>query len=247
MASRKFKRFKRLRLRLHGLVHSPYSFYAGLTIVFAASICGAATVGPSDPAKALFALPGSVALLSVLYKFWKDERAHERAMELQARQQEFAFAPASHMAIAAYDKHVQFSEEYLSKINQAVSELWLEGASEKALERAKELSGIREKFAAWLTPDVEEQLYPIESALRTIGAGSHVLPKVAPGSHRSKMVKDVYEALRDMTETGEDKKGRAASVATITDRLRELLGIKDLVDLRTGIIKLASSKVCYLR
>ncbi len=97
----------------------------------------------------------------MLYKFWKDERAHERALDLQARQQEFTFAPASHMAIIAYDKHVQFSEEYLSKVNRTLTELWIEGESVKALERAKELSGIREKFAAWLTRDVEDQLYPM--------------------------------------------------------------------------------------
>jgi hypothetical protein len=72
-----------------------------------------------------------------------------------------------------------------------------------------------------------------------------VLPKVAPGSHRSQIVEDVYNALREVTEIGEDKKGGAASVATITDRLRELLGIKDLIDLRTGIIKIATSRVRY--
>ena len=147
------------------------------------------------------------------------------------------------MSIGDNDQQVQFNEEYLAKVNQTLTELWIEGQSVKAIERAKELSGIREKFAAWLTRDVEEQLYPIESALRTIGAGSHVLPMVAPGSHRSKIVEDVYNALREVTEIGEDKKGATASVATITDRLRELLGTKDLVDLRIGIVKLASSRV----
>jgi hypothetical protein len=243
MTSRIVKRIRRLQLGLYGLIHSPYSHYAGLLVVFAACLYGASTVAPSNQAKALFALPGSAALLSVLYKFWKDERAHERALDLQARQQDFTFMPASHMAIVAYDKHVQFSEEYLAKVNQTLTELWIEGQSVKALERAKELSGIREKFAAWLTRDVEEQLYPIESALRKIGAGSHVLPMVAPGSHRSKIVEDVYNALREVTEIGEDKKGATASVARITDRLRELLGTKDLVDLRIGIVKLASSRV----
>ena len=245
MTSRIVKRIRRLELWLHGLIHSPYSFYAGLLVVFTASLHGASTVATSNQAKALFALPGSAALLSVLYKFWKDERAHERTLDLQARQQDFTFMPASHMAIVAYDKHVQFSEEYLAKANQAVKLLLIKGTSDDALERAKELSGIREKFAAWLTRDLEEQLYPIESALRTIGGGSHVLPMVAPGSHRSKIVEDVYNALREVTEIGEDKKGATASVAKITDRLRELLGIKDLVDLRIGIVKLASSRVRY--
>ena len=70
-----------------------------------------------------------------------------------------------------------------------------------------------------------------------------MLPKVAPGSHRSEIVEDIYNALREITEIGEDKKGATASVTTITDRLRELSGIKDLVDLRIGIVKLASSRV----
>jgi hypothetical protein len=232
-----------LTARLHRFIHSPYLLYAGLLAIVAASVYGAASVTDSKQAKTLWALPGSAALLSALIKLWKDERAHERALDIQARQLDFTFTPASHMAITAYDKHVQFSEEYLAKVNQTVTELLMEGASETALGRAKELSRIREKYTVWLTRDVEEQLFPIEAALRKIGAGSHVLPMVAPGSHRSKIVEDVYDALRQVAEIGNDTQGGIASATTITERVRELLGTKDLVDLRTGIMKIASARV----
>ena len=66
---------------------------------------------------------------------------------------------------------------------------------------------------------------------------------VAPGSHRSKIVEDVYDALRQVTEIGEDTLGGIASATFITERVRELLGTKDLVDLRTGITKIASARV----
>lgn len=232
-----------LEAKIHRFIHSPYLMYGGLTIIFMASIYGVANSRDSKLAKAFWAAPGAAALLSSLLKLWKDERAHERALDIQARQLDFTFTPASHMAITAYDKHVQFSEEYLAKVNQTVTELLMEGTSEKALSRAKELSSIREKYTAWLTRDVEEQLFPIEDALRKIGAGSHVLPMVAPGSHRSKIVEDVYEALREVAEIGDDTKGGIASAATIIERVRELLGTKDLVDLRTGILKIASARV----
>ena len=135
-----------LRVRLHRFIHSPYLPYAGLLAIFAASVYGAASVADSNQARTLWALPGSASLLSALFKLWKDERAHERALDIQARQLDFTFTPASHMAITAYDKHVQFSEEYLAKVNQTVTELLMEGASKEALYRAKELSRIREKY-----------------------------------------------------------------------------------------------------
>lgn len=228
---------------MHSITHKASSLYVVAILVFVASAWSASNITVDNLSKALFAVPGATALFSIVYKFWKDERAHERQVELQARQQEFAFLPASHMASVAYDKHVKFCEEYLEAVNKAVFELWAEGPNVKALGHAKSLRDIRDRHTAWLTREIEEKLFPIEAALRQIGAGSHVLPLVQPGSERSKIVDDVYGAFGKITESGKENQGSAAAVASITDSLRELLGIKELTELRTEVTKLARDRL----
>lgn len=227
----------------HSITQKTSSLYVVAILVFVASAWSASNITIDNLSKALFAVPGATALFSIVYKFWKDERAHERQVELQVRQQEFAFLPASHMASVAYDKHVKFCEEYLEAVNKAVFELWAEGPNVKALGHANLLRDIRDRHTAWLTREIEEKLFPIEAALRQIGAGSHVLPLVQPGSERSKIVDDVYGAFGKITESGKENQGSAAAVASITDSLRELLGIKELTELRTEVTKLARDRL----
>ena len=229
---------------MHSITHKASSLYVVAILVFVASAWSASNITVDNLSKALFAVPGATALFSIVYKFWKDERAHERQVELQTRQQEFAFLPASHMASVAYDKHVKFCEEYLEAVNKAVFDLWAEGPNTRALGHANSLRDIRDRHTAWLTREIEEKLFPIEAALRQIGAGSHVLPLVQPGSERSKIVDDVYGAFGKITESGKENQGSAAAVASITDSLRELLGIKELTELRTEVTKLARDRLC---
>jgi hypothetical protein len=228
---------------MHSITHKASSLYVVAILVFVASAWSASNITVDNLSKALFAVPGATALFSIVYKFWKDERAHERQVELQTRQQEFAFLPASHMASVAYDKHVKFCEEYLEAVNKAVFDLWAEGPNTRALGHANSLRDIRDRHTAWLTREIEEKLFPIEAALRQIGAGSHVLPLVQPGSERSKIVDDVYGAFGKITESGKENQGSAAAVASITDSLRELLGIKELTELRTEVTKLARDRL----
>jgi hypothetical protein len=228
---------------MHSITHKASSLYVVATLVFVASAWSASNITVDNLSKALFAVPGATALFSIVYKFWKGERAHERQVEIQARQQEFAFLPASHMASVAYDKHVKFCEEYLEAVNKAVFDLWVEGPNVKALGHANSLRDIRDRHTAWLTREIEEKLFPIEAALRKIGAGSHVLPLVQPGSERSKIVDDVYGAFGKITESGKENQGSTAAVASITDSLRELLGIKELTELRTEVTKLARDRL----
>lgn len=228
---------------MHSITHKASSFYVVAILVFIASAWSASNTTLDNLSKALFAVPGATALFSIVYKFWKEERAHERQVELQARQQEFAFMPASHMASVVYDKHVKFCDEYLEAVNKAVFDLWAEGPNVKALSHANSLRDIRDRYTAWLTREIEEKLFPIEAALRQIGGASHVLPLVQPGSERSKIVDDVYGAFGKITESGKENQGSAAAVASITDSCRELLGIKELTELRIEVTKLARDRL----
>lgn len=75
-------------------------------------------------------------MLSIVFKFWNDERAYERHVDLLSRQPDLGLLPASHMASVAYDKHIRFCEEYLEALNKSVFELWKDGPNEEALKNA---------------------------------------------------------------------------------------------------------------
>jgi hypothetical protein len=216
--------------------------YAGCSIVFAASFAATLILPAGSIVKALLAFPGAAALLSALYRLWREDVAHERAIQLQELKDASAFATASYMAKLAYDKHVLFCEEYLAVINEFLPKLWQEGPTLNGLQFASDLSRVRSKYAAWLTRDIETGLYPIEARLRRIGAGSHVLGSLPAGNERSRIVDEVYEAFGVVTDTlppGENDEAQAAGIAAVTEHIRSLLGIQNLTELRLKSAELA--------
>ena len=101
--------------------------YGIFFLVYIASFASLYVLPASDLIKGFMAFPGSVALLGVLYQLWRDDRAHERELELQSKQQDFALGTASHMATVAYDKHVAFGEEYMERVQSGFQQLMNRG------------------------------------------------------------------------------------------------------------------------
>ena len=64
----------------------------------------------------------------------------------------------SHMAIVAFDKHVLFSEEYVTEVNNTLRTLFREGPSEEVLKHARELYNLRQKYFVWLTNNLDLKL-----------------------------------------------------------------------------------------
>jgi hypothetical protein len=114
--------------------------YGGSGAVLLVSFAAAWFLPVAELFKGLAAVPGIGALLNVLSQLWRDERAHERAVELLHRQQDFALATASHMANVAYDKHVSFCEAYVERTNRGLVELMASGPSKDALRLAADRS-----------------------------------------------------------------------------------------------------------
>jgi hypothetical protein len=117
--------------------------YVGSGAVLLASFAAAWLLPVAELFKGFAAVPGVGALLNVLFQLWKDERAHERTVELLHRQQDFALATASHMADVAYDKHVAFCEAYVDRTNRGLIELMISGPSKEVLSLAGDLHKIR--------------------------------------------------------------------------------------------------------
>ena len=220
-------------------------WYVGLGIVFVASFGLAWLLPVPDLFRGLASIPGVGAMISFLAQLWREQRSHERAVELLHRQQDFALATASHMANIAYDKHVAFCEAYVKRTNQGLQELMRMGPSKDALGFAGDLLGLRIEYTAWLTADIESRLIPFEAALRKMGASESLLPHLPVGERRTRVVDEIYKAFGVIVGTEKPVTDEQAGIATvhILDHLRDVLGIRELTALRQTTTRLALSRV----
>ena len=144
--------------------------YLGLAAVFGLSSVVYALLPSTDLLKELSAVPLVGSLLGALWQILRDQAAHERQLFLQDAQNRFSLGATSHMAAVAFDKHVQFCEEYVAEVHKTLHTLFREGPTEQVFPHSRALYGIQQKYSVWLTQKIEASLEQFESALRKIGA-----------------------------------------------------------------------------
>jgi len=221
--------------------------YIILSAVLVFSFLGASVLPVSKIFKGFVAVPGAAALLGFLGQLWRDCTAHERALELQNRQQDFALGTASHMAEVAYDKHVAFCEEYMARVQSGFQELFREGATKNASNIGGDLVRIRLKHAAWLTSKLEDELKPFEMGLITMGAKKYQLEvsQLPVGEQRTKLVEEIYKIFGLILGRGkpENEEESLLHMQKPIDNIREILGIDTLTALRQGASDLAIKRL----
>jgi len=222
--------------------------YAGSCVVFTVSVAAAWLLPVPGLFKGLASIPGVGALVGILVQLWREQRAHERALELLHRQQDFALATASHMANIAYDRHVAFCEAYIKRTNEGVQELMRLGPTKAALVFCSDLMKLRMEYTAWLTPEIEARLIPLETALKTIGGKEILLESLRPGDRRSRIVDEIHQAFGmivgvEKPATDED---RSMAAAKILDHVRDVVGINELTALRQTTTRVALRRVSKL-
>jgi hypothetical protein len=169
------------------------------------------------------------------------------AGQLEDAKNRFTVGATSHMANVAFDKHVQFCEEYVEQVFKAMENLFRKGPHEDALQSANDLTNVRRRRAVWLTPEIESILERFEGALKQIGANAGIV-KAMPGDPES--IKVMFEEFAKVfgAEYGFKKwNGEAVAqdytMASIIASLRNVLGIAGLTRLRSEFIKRASENL----
>ena len=90
---------------------------------------------PGDAAiQFLAGIPLVGALVATLVQILRDQAAYERAMLVLVAQNRFSLGASSHMANVAFDKHVQFSEEYAEEVYKALGTLFRKGPTPEVLQ-----------------------------------------------------------------------------------------------------------------
>ncbi len=217
-------------------------------IVLTLSFLGSTFLPVTEIFKGIISLPGGGALVYALYQLVRDDQQHTRNLLLQNKQQDFILSTSSHVAEVAYDKHVLFCEEYIQRVQKGRQELFQDGASPKTINIGGDLVGIRQKHSAWLTDDIENKLKPFEQVLIKIGAKEHYLQMSARevmNDKKRKTIDDIYRSLGLVLghENPENDQEAGLNIDKIIDRIRDILGIKEITELRVHATKVALERL----
>lgn len=212
--------------------------YALAIIVLFVSFLSAKYLPLSEVLRGLIALPGVAALFQILYQLLRDDWQHSRNIDLQNRQQDFILATSSHAAKIAYEKHVLFCEEYIERIQNGRKEMLREGASPGIMNIGGDLVRIRQKHATWLTKEIEEKLIPFEKVLIKIGAQEDYLRNTAGqgvDEKKGKVIDEIYRSFGLVLghEKSLNEEEENIHIDKIIDTIRDIVGVKSMVQLRT--------------
>lgn len=216
--------------------------YIALAIVGILAVISAWIVPTTELLKGIIATPAVVALIAALYQLLRDQAAFEKKKYFDMRKRVFEIGATSHMANTAFDKHVEFCEEYMKEVHDTVSTLFREGPSKEALNHANNSYKLRQKHAAWLTEEINSNLEPYEQVVREIGAWSGFVEKTTNSTKyaekRSQKIDEIYKRFNDVLglELGE-KVEETYAIESVKKKVREILGIEELTKIRKHLIR----------
>ncbi len=148
------------------------------------------------------------------------------------------------MANVAFDKHVEFSEQYISKMQQGLTQLFQTGPPGNSLKFCCDLIDIRLSFRAWITEDIEAKVMPFEDALRQMGGKNIALEGLSPGDERTRVVKEIYDVFSALTGLkSEGTIDEKLAPRKIMSHLQDLLGVQQLSRLRRAVVQAAINEL----
>lgn len=186
---------------------------------------------------AFVGLPGVAALFFGLFQLIRDDAAHGRALDLKARDQNFALGAASHMADVTFDKHVAFCDEYATTILSLLPTLVGDGPTHKAEEISRELRTVRKKHMLWVPKELADRLDIFERAFFTISTDAGVLPHIHEPEKRREIVERMHATWSQITGFVSDEPiDEQLNYAFVIRGLQDILGVSELTKLRTQIV-----------
>jgi len=130
------------------------------------------------------------------------EFAHQRSVLLAEMQNAFSMGATSHMAAVAFDKHIGFCEEYIEAMSKTLQILVQDGTREGPLD-VTHFFLIRQKWALWLTDEIESSLDHFEQLITKIPSEAPVLDSYGAHVSIETSVKSVTAELRKVLATEE--------------------------------------------
>lgn len=214
--------------------------YLAIAIVFVVSSLATILLPISELARTVMASPVALSLIAALYQIFRDETGFEKEKRMKEEERLHALSVSSHMAIVAFNKHAEFSEKYLDVMRKGLMELSARGPCVEALKLAGALRETRLDYAAWVTKDTRDLLFPFEKALTQIGINHAVLKEMPVGDRRSAIVLEASNLFAQVMEFEKGSEDKDIRVSNVVERIQELLGINELTKLRKQVINQAN-------
>ena len=234
------------RLSVKIVMKQSYKTYAGLVIVFSLSFALAVFLPIDKIFKGIASTPAIVALIGVIYQIFRDQSAFEKEKYLQRKQQIFNLGATSHMANIAFDKHAEFCERYMSEIHVTVSTLFVNGPTEKVMEHVAKLVNIQKEYSAWVPKDIAIKLDPFERALNEIAANSHLVEVLRGEDQKGRnnavhKMYDIFKQVLNVEHKEITEENKDIAVEEVKQKIRSILGIDELTEMRKMLIQEAIS------
>lgn len=215
-----------------------------LAFICVASVLAWIAARNHDFVQVLLAIPFVGSLLAALAQIIRDQAAHEKALLLQEAGNRFVLGVGSHMGNVAFNKHVEFSQAYITEAQGALRTLVREGPCETVLNHASKLYEVRQAYIIWLTVDLEQSLDPFEIALREIGSNACYVKEVRGDiGHREERSKALEKMYNDFARVMGFKQWDGVeltddlAVVALVRKIRSILGIEEITSLRLSILK----------
>ena len=222
--------------------------YAALAVIFAASLLAGVFFHffPVGIVGELAGIPAIATLFGALFLLSRDSIAFDRSVRLEEAKNRFTVGATSHMANVAFNKHVQFCEEYTAEVYRTLTFLFRKGPNANVLNNVAALMDIRTKWSVWLTPEIEKLLEKFEGALSKIGANAWLLGELRADEDRTEAIKEAFGTFAAVM--GWEKwKGEAVTrdlaATKVVEELRRILGISELTRLRAELVKRAADNL----
>jgi hypothetical protein len=224
--------------------------YVSISVIFILSGFVYALLPDAEYIKALGALPLVGSLLFALFQLARDQAEFSRKKLLLEIQNDHGAGLGSHMANVTFDKYVLFAEEYAMELDKTLVTLFTEGPTESALKHANDFYRLQRKHALWITPKISQELNVFESSLRKMGASANYVNKSEHSAKHdqhshlmSKLHADIMGEEFMGIEWQNEPLNKQIAIATIMSKLRLVLGTEELTELRTQIVRNATSRL----
>lgn len=216
--------------------------YIGISAIVGMATIATYLLPVNEIGKIILASPIALGLWGALLQIFRDEAKYLKEKEIKQKELSYVIGASSHMANTAFDKHIEFCEDYIRTLNNKIDKVVEEGPSDAAGKLSSELAEVRIKHSAWVTKEIRNKLLPFEKALRSMWAKNASAKFYDDDTSKSKVMVEAYDIFMSIL-TSENEEQKEHSISAAVDSLQNLLGIKELTNLRMKIIKEANKAV----
>lgn len=217
-----------------------YKFYTSWVVLLGLSISAYFIFSDNPIADTGAAVTFLTVLLTGFFSLTKDYMNRISDAENQRKHFSFSVGAASHMANTAFDKHNEFCEKYMKRVQDVAQHLFAQADTPAVLDFAWSLAKIREDYSIWLTKKIDSDLLDFERALRKLGANARFIQSTIGVKEyhekRQIMIEENFEQLSKILGLSSPQQAEESVIHDMKVRIREILDIENLSLLRKSII-----------